>query len=225
MFELNDLPPQLPKALLARLAEVEPATVGHFRHSGFMDPALRAVIPERRVAGTAVTVRIPGPDSTLLHHVMGMVRPGDFLVIDRCGDTRHACWGGVVTYTAKKIGVAGAVIDGVATDFGEIRKFDQPVWCRGPSPITTKQLALGGALNVPVSCGGVMVAPGDAVLADENGIVVIKPEDVEAVMERALGMQRREVEVLKRIDAGEPLPQISGATAKMEAAIAAARGS
>jgi regulator of RNase E activity RraA len=222
MFEINALPPQVPKALLDKLAQAEPATVGHFRHSGFLDPALRAVIPDRRVVGTAVTVRIPGPDSALLHHALGMVRPGDFLVVDRCGDVRHACWGGVVTYTAKQRGVAGGIIDGMATDFAEIRRSDLPVWCRGPSPITTKLLALGGGLNVPVSCGGVIVSPGDAVLADENGVVILRPGEIDAVADRALALQQREVEVIRRLDGGEPLPSISGATAKIEAARAAA---
>ncbi len=219
MFVINPLPERLAPGLLGRLAEVETATVGHFRHSGFMDPALRAVLPDRRVVGTAVTVRIPGPDSAFLHHAMGLVRPGDFLVIDRAGDARHACWGGVVTYAAKAAGVVGAAIDGVATDFAEVRRHDLPLWCRGPSPITTKLLALGGGLNVPVSCGGVAVLPGDAVLADESGVLVLKPDEVEAVAERALAMQRREVEVLERLDAGEALPSISGATAKIEAAM------
>ena len=219
MFVLNAMPPQLAPERLARLAEVETATVGHFRHSGFMDPALRAVLPDRRVAGTAVTLRIPGPDSTLLHHVLGLIRPGDFLVIDRAGDLRHACWGGVVTYAAKKAGVAGAVIDGMATDLGEVRRNDMPLWCRGPSPITTKLLALDGALNVPVSCGGVAVAPGDAILADESGVLVLKPDEVEAVSERALGMQQREIETLRRIDGGEALGTISGASARIEAAV------
>ena len=138
MFEIHPLPEQLPRDLVSLLEQVETATVGHVLHSGFVDPAIRAVLPEKRVAGTAVTLRIPGADSTLLHHVLSLVRPGDVLVIDRAGDTRHACWGGVVTHAAKVAGVVGGVIDGPATDFSEVRRCDMPLWCRGPSPITTK---------------------------------------------------------------------------------------
>lgn len=220
MFTLNDMPVQLPAEKIKKLKKVETATVGHFRHAGFLDPALRAVLPDVRVVGTAVTLRIPGPDSTLLHHVMGMIRPGDFLIIDRAGDRRHACWGGVITHTAARLGVAGAVIDGMATDIAEIRSHRMPLWCRGPSPITTKLLALGGDLNVPVSCGGVAVAPGDAVLADESGVLILKPQEIDAVADRALDMQAREVTLLKRIDEGERLPEITGATAKIEGAMA-----
>lgn len=220
MFTLNDMPAPLPAAKLEKLRKVETATVGHFRHWGFLDPDLRALLPDVRVAGTAVTLRIPGPDSTLLHHLMGMVRPGDFLIIDRAGDRRHACWGGVITHTAAKRGVVGAAIDGMATDVAEFRRHRLPVWCRGPSPITTKLLAMGGELNVPVSCGGVAVAPGDAVLADECGVLILKPEEIDAVADRALEMQEREETLLKRIDDGESLPEISGATAKITAAMA-----
>ena len=218
MFVTNPLPPQMSPALISLLEQVETATVGHFLHSGFVDPTVRAVLPEKRIAGTAVTLRIPGADSTLLHHILGLVRPGDFLVIDRCGDTRHACWGGVVTNTAKVAGIVGAVIDGTATDFSEIRRCDMPIWCRGPSPITTKLLGLEGAFNVPVTVGGQTVSPGDAVLADESGVLVLKPSEAEAVARRALGMQEREITTLKRIHAGEKLADISGATRLIEEA-------
>jgi 4-hydroxy-4-methyl-2-oxoglutarate aldolase len=217
MFQLEPMPAQIDAGRLDRLREVETATVGHFRHDGFIDPDLRAVIPDRRVAGTAVTVRIPGPDSAMLHHALGLVRPGDFLVIDRCGDRRHACWGGVVTFNAKHAGVVGAVVDGRATDFEEVRRRDFPLWCAGPSPITTKILGLGGALNVPVACGGVTVHPGDAILADESGILVLAPDEIEVVADEALARQAREPELLRRIEAGEKLGAISGATAKVGA--------
>jgi 4-hydroxy-4-methyl-2-oxoglutarate aldolase len=218
MFILNAMPAPVAPGVLALLSRVETATVGHILHSGFVDPALRAVLPDQRVAGTAVTLRIPGADSTLLHHAIGLARPGDFLVIDRCGDTRHACWGGVVTNAAKVAGVVGAVIDGPATDFSEIRRCAMPVWCRGPASITTKLLGLEGALNVPVSCGGQTVEPGDAILADESGVLVLKPGEAEAIARRALEMQEREITVLERIHRGEKLAAISGATAKIEQA-------
>ena len=220
MFTLNEMPAQVDAKLLEKLAQVETATIGHFRHAGFMNPNLRAVMPDRRIAGTAVTVRIPGFDSALLHHVMGFVRPGDFVVIDRCGDVKHACWGGVVTRAAKYRGVVGAVVDGYATDFSEVRETDMPLWCLGPTAITTKKLAVDGQFNVPVSCGGVTVHPGDAVLADESGVLVLDPGIVDAVADRALGMQAAEPKTVARIEAGERMGDVTGATAMIEAAIA-----
>jgi regulator of RNase E activity RraA len=219
-FALGPLPPPIDPALLADLARVETATVGHFRHDGFMHPDLRPLLGDRRIAGTAVTVAIPGPDSALLHHAMGLVRPGDMLVVDRCGDDRHACWGGFMATAAKAAGLAGAIIDGRITDPAEVRANGVPVWSRGVSPITTKLLALGGRLNVPVSCGGIVVRPGDAVLADECGVLVLAPSEVRAVADRALAMQDEEAGELAQLRAGVKVPALTGASDKINAAMA-----
>jgi 4-hydroxy-4-methyl-2-oxoglutarate aldolase len=211
MMTINPMPAQIPADVIALLEQVETATLGHVLHHGFVDPAIRTAWDGPRVAGTAVTVRIPGADSTLLHHAVSTARPGDVLVIDRCGDTRHACWGGVTTNAAKLAGIAAVVIDGPATDFGEIRRAKMPVWCRGATPLTTKFLNLESAMNVAVSVGGVAVNPGDAVLADESGVVVLAPERAEALARRAIQMQQDELAVLARLRAGEALADITGA--------------
>lgn len=211
MYTVNEMPEQLPADKLAQLARCETATIGHFLHDAFMDRALRAVLPGKRIAGTAVTLRLAGADSALLHYAVSHARPGDVLVIDRAGDDKHACWGGVVTHAAKVAGILAGIIDGPATDFEEIRDQDMPMWCRGPAPITTKLLGLAGGMNIAVSCGGMAVSPGDAILADESGVVVLKPDQIDAVAERALGMQEREIGLLEKIHAGEKLSDLSGA--------------
>lgn len=220
MFIVNPMPAQLPADLIALLEKCEVATIGHVLHSGFVDREIRAVIPTKRVAGTAVTVRIPHADSTALHYLTKLVRPGDVVVIDRCGDDKHACWGGVITHCMKNAGVTAGVIDGPATDVSEILKVDMPVWCRGPSPITTKILGTEGAINVPVSVGGQTIEPGDAVLCDESGVVVLKPATAEAYARKAIEMQERELVLLERLRKGEKLPDISGATAFVESKLA-----
>ncbi|WP_404401942.1 RraA family protein [Pelagibacterium halotolerans] len=211
-FIKNPLPESLPDALLAKLRQVETATVGHFLHSAFMDSAIAAIDPGRRIAGTAVTLRLAANDSTLLHDVVSTLRPTDILVIDRSGDTRHACWGGVVTNAAALCGFAGAVIDGPVTDVNEIVANAFPVWSRGRSSITTKLYAQSGSFNTPIACGGVSVAPGDAILADESGVVVLSPEHAEAVADRALDMQSAEIGLIARLRAGEKLGDVSGAS-------------
>jgi 4-hydroxy-4-methyl-2-oxoglutarate aldolase len=217
MFNIQPMPEQISPDLVELLEKVEVATIGHVLHSGFVDPALRAVLPEKRVAGTAVTLRIPNADSTLLHYLTQLVRPGDIVLIDRCGDTRHACWGGVITNAMKIAGVKAGVVDGPATDFSEFTKVDMPMWCRGPSPITTKILGLEGAINVPISVGGQVIHPGDAILCDESGVVALRPNEARAVAERAISMQEAEIVLLQRLRAGEKLPDISGATKLVEA--------
>eukprot|EP01034_Spumella_vulgaris_P003939 gene3939-5042_t len=166
-FVIADMPAPLPQALLDRYAAVDTATVGHFRHWGFMDPGIRPLGAVRRVIGTAVTLALPAQDSTLLHHALGLLKPGHIVVIDRLGDQRHACWGGGVTRAAHAAGASGAIVDGMCTDPHEIAALDFPVWCRGISPVTTRIQGLGGMLNHPVSCGGTVVNPGDLVLCED----------------------------------------------------------
>jgi 4-hydroxy-4-methyl-2-oxoglutarate aldolase len=220
MFTLNALPQGLKKELVEKLVRAEPATIGHFRNWGFMDPAIRAMQSDLRIAGPAVTVRAPGVDGTIVGYALGQVRPGDVLVIDRCGDHRHAAFGGLVAYACKVARLAGVIIDGVATDIGEVRKYGVPLWCRGLSAVTTKRIGLAGEFCVPVSCGGVDVSPGDVIIADECGIVVLPPGEAEAAAERAIGMQDAEAASRKRLDAGEKLPDISGATKMLQEALA-----
>ncbi|MCZ7910239.1 RraA family protein [Agrobacterium leguminum] len=221
MFIVNPMPEQIGADIIELLEKVEVATIGHVLHSGFVDPEIRAVLPGKRVAGTAVTLRIPNADSTMLHYLTQLVRPGDIVLIDRCGDTRHACWGGVITNTMKMAGVKAGVVDGPATDFSEFTKVDMPMWCRGPSPITTKILGLEGAINVPISVGGQMINPGDAILCDESGVVALHPSQARVMAERAIGMQEAEIVLLERLRNGEKLPDISGANKFVQAKLSA----
>jgi len=220
VFTLNDLPAQLDAKMVERLLKAEPATIGHFRNSGFMDPGIRAMQTDLRIAGPAVTVRAPGMDGTIVGYALGQVRRGDVLVIDRAGDHRHAAFGGLVAYACKVAGLAGVIIDGVATDIGEVRQYKVPLWCRGLSAVTTKRIGLAGEFCVPVSCGGVAVNPGDVIIADECGIVVLDRAEAQAAAERAIGMQEAETASRKRLDAGEKLPDISGATKVLQEALA-----
>src|SRR3954463_11944023 len=177
VFTLNALPPALHARLVQKLVQAEPATIGHFRNWGFMDPAIRAMQPDLRIAGPAVTVRAPGVDGTIVGYALGQVRRGDVLVLDRCGDHRHAAFGGLVAYACKVAGLAGVIIDGVATDIGEVRKYGVPPRWRGRPALPPPRNPPAGEFCVPVSCGGVDVRPGDVIIADECGIVVLDPKE------------------------------------------------
>jgi regulator of RNase E activity RraA len=214
-YEVGAMPQQLSAEVVALLEQSETATVGHWRHWGFCDRRIQPLLRRRRVAGTAVTVMIPGPDSTLLHHALGLLRPGDILVVDRLGDDRHACWGGGVTVAAKASGAKAGVVDGPCTDLEEIETSDFPMWARGMAPITTRILDMGGRLNHPVSIGGVVVMPGDAVLCDDTGVLVLPPGEAEAEARRAIETQARGLRTQDRVAAGEKLGAISGASEKV----------
>lgn len=192
------------------LSDIETATLGHFLSEGFMAPAIQALLPEHRVFGPALTVRMPGDDGAVLVEALSVAKPGQVIVIDRCGDLRHACWGAVTTTAAIVRGVAGVVIDGFMTDRSVILANNFPVWCRGRSPITTKPRGMAGDVNVPINCGGAAVRPGDMILADESGVVVMDQGQTETFVKRARQMQHDEIRIFERLNAGETLAEITG---------------
>lgn len=211
-YRIAPMPQQIPAALVEKLRRVETATIGHSQHWGFMDRGIQPLLRGKRIAGAAVTLAIPGQDSTLLHHTLGLLRPGDILVVDRLGDDKHACWGGGVTIAAKAAGAVGGIVDGPCTDLAEIEDSDFPMWCRGTSPITTRLYNLGGTLNLPISCGNVPVRAGDIILADESGVLVLPADEAEAIADAALIRQERGERSQERVKAGEKLGDISGAS-------------
>jgi regulator of RNase E activity RraA len=217
-YDIGPMPAQISSEVVALLEQTETATVGHWRHWGFCDRRIQPLLRRKRVAGTAITVAIPGPETTILHHALGLLRPGDILLVDRLGDDRHACWGGGVTIAAKAAGAVAGVVDGPCTDLEEVEASDFPLWCRGMAPITTRIYDLGGRLNVPVSIGGVVVMPGDAVLCDDSGVLVLPPAEAEEEARRAIARQAAGLVTQDRVAKGEKLGDISGATAKVLAA-------
>ncbi len=147
MYEINEMPPQVDRELLALLAQCRTESIGHYREWGCVHGSISAVMPERRVVGTAVTLAIPGHDSGLVTYVMNMIRPGDVICIDRLGDNHNSCWGGGTTLAAKVAGAEGVVIDGPSTGSSKFREFDLPAWIRGYSPITCHPYGNGGAIK------------------------------------------------------------------------------
>jgi len=217
-YVVNEMPKQVAPALIEKCARTETATVGHLRHMGFANRSIQNVLGDRiTVAGTAVTLALPGQDSTLLHHIVQFLRPGDILCIDRLGDDKHACMGGGVAAAIVATGCAGVIIDGPCTDVPEIDQYQLPVWCKGTAPITTRLYDVGGSFNVPICIGGAVVNPGDVVIADFSGVLILPANEAEPDVDWALSKQKAEPEGHKLMLAGERLGDRSGASAKVEA--------
>ena len=197
--------------MIPDLSQVETATLGHFLNDGFLAPSIQGLFPDRRIWGPALTVRLPGSDGWALVEALSVIEPGAVLVIDRCGDLRHACFGAVAAQAAFARGVAGVVIDGFITDRAALQTLGLPIWCRGRSPITTRNRRLGGAVGGSISCGGAMVSCGDIILADGDGVVVLDPARTAAHATMALDIQEKERDILRRIRAGETLRDITSA--------------
>ncbi len=209
---IHAMPETLPADLRAALGEVSFPTIGHFLEEGFVDPAIRAMVTPAKIVGRAVTVRTTAPDSVLVHKATELLEPGDALVIDIGGDTRHAPVGEMVALAARERGAVAIILDGVCTDIVEIRAMEMPVFARGTSVLTTKLHGLCfGAINAPVACGGVVVRPGDIVLGDDNGVLVLPVSIAQAVVGRARQSDDREPATRDYLRGGGSLPEWTGA--------------
>lgn len=215
MYTINDMPAQVNPALLDLLTQCRTETIGHHRHWGFVHGDIKAVLPGRRVVGTAVTVALPGHDSGMLSHALSMLRPGDFLCIDRLGDNHNACWGGGTTLAAQLTGAVGVVMDGPSTGSSRFDELDLPAWTRGVSPTTCQMYGNGGAINIPICVGGAAILPGYAILADESGVIALPPEDVEYLARMAIGRQANYPAGHARLRAGEKQADMIGMTRKV----------
>lgn len=220
MYKINDMPQQVSSDLLTSAQQAETATIGHFLHMGFAHRSIQHMPPlKETITGTAVTLALPSIDSTLLHHIVGLIRPGDILVIDRLGDDKYACLGGGVALALKRAGLAAAIIDGPVTDPQEIRDIGLPIWSKGICNITTQMQNIWGAFNVPISCGGAVVMPGDLVIADETGVVFLSPDEALKNVERAISMQRNEKKLHPKLGKDCLLGDLYGATNLVEEAL------
>jgi 4-hydroxy-4-methyl-2-oxoglutarate aldolase len=136
-----------------------------------------------RIAGPAFTIRTGRHDNLMFHASIYLAQPGDVIVVE-AGDDEMAVAGGNACAIAQRNGVTGLVVDGVIRDVGESREHQFPVFARGASPIPAKRVGDGG-MNVQIRCGGVVVNPGDVIVGDEEGIVVIPRARAEDVLSKA----------------------------------------
>lgn len=179
--------------------------------TGYMDYEIKARINDRKVLGPAVTVKeVRTQEALPPTHALEAIDTspeGSVIVIGIEGSDRNvAVWGGLMTAGAVVNNLAGAVLDAGVRDLGEIRRdFGFQVFARSISPGTTVGRYKTEAINVPVMCGGVQVHPGDLIVGDADGVVVVPREHVEAVLEKATEIEQREAEQAKLIKQAKSL--------------------
>lgn len=163
-----------------------------------MDSGIQAMWPGARLCGPACTVATRSGDflATLLG--LGAAQRGNVLVIDNQGSPDTALWGEITTAEAKRKGLAGLVVDGNVRDIEGIRKRKFPVFARGTVPRVTGRSSLG-EVNVPIQCGGAVVRPGDIVVGDADGVVVIPHEKAEETLRLALDILAYEKRFLRKV--------------------------
>ncbi|MEV4578297.1 RraA family protein [Nonomuraea jabiensis] len=170
---------------LARLAALPTANIGDaMDRLGVLDSRIRPIWPGARVAGRAFTIWTRSGDNALIHQALDVVEPGDVIVVNGGGDESRALIGELIGQRAKNKGVAGFVIDGAVRDADGLGEMGMPVFARAVTPAGPYKNG-PGHLGRTVAVGGVAVAPGDLILGDADGVVVVPLADAERVAQAA----------------------------------------
>ncbi|MDI6023637.1 RraA family protein [Leucobacter sp. UT-8R-CII-1-4] len=201
--------------LIEALKSVEIPTLGHFLEDGFCDQDLRPINSAPQMVGRARTLDLTQPDAFAVNRALLALEPGDVLVI-RVAGRGHAPVGAVTAHAAIAQGAAGIVVDGPVTDQAALRELQDrlPVFATGLTARTTKRSGAlagepDGALDRAIEIAGVTVRPGDLVLGDAQGILVLGPEGPgDEVLDAALASDAAEPALVARIESGEPLSAI-----------------
>jgi 4-hydroxy-4-methyl-2-oxoglutarate aldolase len=182
--------------VVKRLGALGASTVHEaYGRAGLMKPYLRPVWAGGEAAGTAVTVLAHPGDNWMIHVAVEQCRPGDILVVGCTSDNTDGMFGDLLATSLKARGVTGLVIDAGCRDIKSLREMGFPVWSKAISAKGTVKATLG-AVNIPVVCAGINVEPGDAVIADDDGVVVVRRKDAAEVA--AKGERRHADEEGKR---------------------------
>lgn len=168
---------------------------------GALDNGMKPIDPTCRLAGPAYTVDARPADNLILHHAVLKAQPGDVLVVDAKGFMEAGPWGDVLTIQAMKNGIAGLVINGCVRDANLIIGLGFPVFCRGLSIKGTGKNQ-PGKVNQPITMGDVVIHPGDIIVGDRDGLVVVAKDEVDATIANSLAREEKEDEMRQAIEHG-----------------------
>lgn len=163
-----------------------------------MNAAIKPV-NEAPLLGVAFTVKTRPGDNLMLHKALDMAEPGDIIVVDASGDLTNSLMGELMVMWGEKKGIGGYVIDGAIRDYGALKNSDVPIYAAAVMPAGPYKDG-PGEINFPISCGGVVVNPGDILVGDEDGVVVIRKEDAEAILKEAKAKNAAEQQIMKDIE-------------------------
>jgi regulator of RNase E activity RraA len=211
------------KDIIDALKDIGAATVaGTLGHMGYRNPHMLGPIPQthgKSIVGPALTLQFlpqrpdlfsegeyADPETQLHRHVLYQVEAGDVVVVDARGDMSSGVFGDMMSTYFKGRGGAGIVIDGCMRDRPNVEKLDLALWLRGWTPNYHVQTSIyPAAVNVPIACGGVTVMPGDIIIADDDGVVVLPPSMAAKVIEDAQVHHEWEVFSREKLMEGAPL--------------------
>lgn len=172
-----------------------------------MDPGIRSLDRRMKMAGPAFTVECPGGNNLAIHHALVKAPKDAVLVINVGGYMGSGHMGDIMCTAAQLRGIRGVIMDGTCRDAEDIVHMQFPMFCRGTNPYSNKKLK-EGKLNEPTKCGGVLVSPGDFIVADASGVVVIPKDSAKEVIENAHAIAIKEMGIMKQLYEGKTTIEI-----------------
>ena len=188
---------------ISRLGAAGVATVHEAQgRSGLLRPYMRPVYPTGRIAGSAVTVLCGAGDNLMIHAAIAVVQAGDVLVVTTFSESTDGMFGELLARSCVAHGVVGLVIDAGVRDTTELTALGFPVWSKAVSAQGTSK-TIAGSVNVPVVCAGAAISPGDVIVGDADGVVVVPRNSVKAVVAAVDQRLAKEDHTRERLKAGE----------------------
>lgn len=187
-------------ALVAQFKDMPVANIDdNMQRIAAVDSAIKPVGYKGQMVGVAFTVRVAQGDNLMLHAAMDLAKPGDIIVIDAGGFEDRAIFGELMATYMKVRGVRGIICDGAVRDWGGLAALEGfNVYARSATPNGPYKNG-PGEINVPVVCGGKIVYPGDIVVADDDGVLFVRPEDAEALIAATKAVEAKEADIMKHI--------------------------
>lgn len=188
---------------ISQLLEYGVATISESQEKlGLLGPSIKPIQPGLKAAGTAVTVRCTDGDNLMLHAALEVAQPGDVIVMTTMTGSANGVFGELLANAFRVRGVSAFITDSGVRDVAKLREMKYPVWSKYITAAGTSKNRPGW-VNVPIVIEGVLINPGDFVLADDDGVVVVPRGEIDEVLRKAKEREQREEVVRKRILSGE----------------------